>query len=427
MVSIQDLQQEFSRELEHWKNAITRLADLDAAAPPQAWQALEHYLGVALRQSLTISVGRLRSRAQDFDVFLRTTPLDIPAQEFQTRLVDLRNAYLRVETAVDFYSDAVVMRSIPKVAALLRACDHIATRSMAEILTPMGRVVPQTLTFLDKGFGAAIIKAGLRIWDGSTENPCATIKITRHNLLRGAAGAILHESGHQVAFMLGWNTELAEALAKGLGSSTLGSLWSGFATEVAGDAFAHVHAGYAAAAALHDVLDSDDQTVFLMLPGDPHPPSYVRVLMALEMNRRSFGSASHRFAPWDRLSASWRAKHRIERCPTDIRPIFEESVRVLPRIVEIVLYTPYRAFGGRSLTQLIDPRRVSPTALVQLERDAGAAAFTSHYWAWNEAIRLMALNGFRAGLGPNELREAVTQQENWMLRLGSQSSLSAVA
>jgi hypothetical protein len=412
MLLAKELRNEFARELEHWKAAIERLADLDTVASPQAWQALEHYLGVSLRQSLASIVGRARRIAQDFDVYLRTASPDTKVEQLQGRLVELRQAYLRAETAVDFYSDALASRSAPRMAALLRACDHIATRSMAEALAPMGREVPAALTYIDKGLGASILKAGLRLWDGTAENPVATIKITRHNSLRPSA--IIHEAGHQVAHMLGWTPELANALASSLGSPSLGVHWGAWASEIAADAFAHVHTGYAAAAALHDVLDGSDETVFQYLPGDPHPISFLRVLLALEMCRRTFGAGA-----WDQLAITWTAKHRLERSPADIRNVLRDSVRAMPQIVETILYKPYRAFGGRPLTSLIDPRRVSPTALAQLERAAGAAAFTSPYWAWNEAIRLMALNGYGAGLGAQELRTGVKQQEDWMLRLGA--------
>lgn len=412
-----DLRPDFARELAHWKMAAERLSDPDAIATPQTWQALEHYLGVALRGSLVAIVGRVRRLAQDFDVQLRTQS-NPSVDELQGRLAELRQAYLRAETAVDFFADALATRSIPRIGALLRACDHIATRSMAEALTPMGREVPAALTYLDKGIGASILKAGLRLWDGSAENPVAAIKVTRHNLLRPSS--LIHEAGHQVAHMLGWTDELARALAT-FGAPSLATLWSKWASEIAADAFAHVHTGYAAAAALHDVLDGADDVVFQYLPGDPHPISYLRVLMVIEMCRRTFGAG-----PWDRLAAAWASKHRVARSPSDIRPLLEASVRTLPRIVEVVLYAPYRAFGNRPLTRLIDPMRVSPAALAELERRAGAAAFTSPYWAWNEAIRLLALTGYRAGAGVS-VREAMLQQETWMQHLGGLTSLRAVA
>jgi hypothetical protein len=62
---------------------------------------------------------------------------------------------------------------------------------------------------------------------------------------------------------------------------------------------------------------------------------------------------------------------------------------------------------------------VSPAALVRLEEAAGAAAFTSPYWMWNESIRLLALTSYRAAAGAPALRDAAAQQEQWMLKLGA--------
>ena len=404
-----NLRQEFARECEHWKAAADRLADVEVVAPAAAWHALEHYLGVSLRGSLRAVVARLQHLAADFE---RQLAAGANVEQLQARLVAVRQSYLRAETTVDFYSDALSTRASPRLGALLRACDHIATRSMAEALTPLGREVPAALTYIDKGMGASILKAGLRLWDGTEENPVASIKITRHNLLRPSA--IIHEAGHQVAHMLGWVPELAAKLASGLGSSELGRLWAAWASEIAADGFAHVHTGFAAASALHDVLDGADASTFQFLPTDPHPVAYLRVHMVLDMCRRSFGDG-----PWNRLAEAWNAKHPIERCPADVRPAVTASVKAIRRVTEIVLYSPYRAFGHKPLTAIIDPRRASPQALEALGRDAGGAAFTSPYWAWNEAIRLMALNGYRSALGPAELRKAITSQEQWMLRLGA--------
>ena len=412
-----ELRQEFARECEHWKTAAERLADVESVAPAAAWQALEHYLGVSLRRSLGTIVGRLRRVVGDFERTL-ASGADVSVDQLQARLVAVRQAYTRAETTVDFFADALATRSSPRLGALLRACDHIATRSMAEALTPLGREVPAALTYLDKGLGASILKAGLRLWDGTEESPVSAIKITRHNLLRPSA--IIHEAGHQVAHMLGWVPELSERLASGLGSNEVGRTWAAWASEVAADGFAHAHTGFAAAVALHDVLDGADAAVFQFMPTDPHPVAFIRVHMVLDMCRRSYGAG-----PWDRLATAWTAKHPLARCPSDIRPAMEASVDSMRRVTEIVLYEPYRAFGHRPLTALIDPQRVAPSQLEALARQAGGGAFTSPYWAWNEAIRLMALNGYRAGLGKVELNQAVTTQEKWMLRLGALQSTRA--
>ena len=403
---------DFQRSLAHWKVAADRLSDHELVASPQAWRTLEHYLGVSLRSALTTSVTRLRDGIARFEQELAAQ--DAPdVAHLQRRLVEVRELYFRAETTVDFYADCLATRSVPRLAALLRACDHIATRSMAEGLTPLGREVPAALTYLDKGLGASVLKAGLRLWDGSAQNPVATIKVTRHNLLRCCS--LIHEAGHQVAHMLGWVPELTAALRTRSGDPTVGTLFGAWASEIAADAYAHVHCGYGAALALHDVLDASDAQVFMVIPSDPHPASYLRILMVLEMTRHTFGDG-----PWIRAAEAWRAKHPIERCPADVRPLMEASAALMPRIVDVVLSAPYRAFGNQPLTQLIDVRRVAPAELERLSRDAGTSAFTSGYWTWNEAIRLLALTSYRAGEGEAKLRDALQQQESWMLRLGMQ-------
>jgi len=407
-----DLKREYGRQLEHWRLAAVRLGDLDAVAAAHAWQGLEHYLGVALRQTLTEMVTRVLRTAETVAGQLRTVQTAQDLAGVRKGLLDLRRAYTRAETGVEFYTDALASRAVPRMAALLRACDYIATRSLTEALTPLGRHVPAALTYLDGGMGASILKAGLRLWDGTAESPVCTIKVVRHNLFRPTA--VLHEAGHQFAFSLGWTDELAAALRGVSGGTQLGETWSSWASEIAADAFALVHSGYASVAALHDVIDGSDSAVFQILPGDPHPVAFLRLLLGVESSRLLYGAG-----PWDALAESWLTNHPLRRAPASVRDFFQDSLNAMPRIAGLVFMRPYRAFGGRPLTAVVNPQRVSPAALERLERAAGAAAFTSPFWLWNEAIRLLALTGYRAAAGAAALREATAQQEQWMLKLGA--------
>jgi hypothetical protein len=413
MVRSDTIRNERFRQLEHWKLATDQLADMDALAPATTWQALEHYTGVALREALSGSVGKLRASVSRLENRLRASA---PGDEVRLKdeFLDLRQVFLRTETTLDFYADALATRSQPKMAALLRACDHIATRGMAEALAPLGRQVPAVLTYLDKGLGASILKAGIRLWDPTVENPVAAIKVVRHNFLRPCS--LLHEGGHQVAHALNWNDELAAAFRKGLGGDLgeVAEMFAGWASEIAGDAFAFVHTGFAALVALRDVVAGGDTSVFQLLPGDPHPISWLRVLMNVEMCRRSFG-----VGPWDELAAVWLADYPLERAPAELKSMLAISNQALPKVVDITIYTPFNAFGGRSLAQLVNPKRVSPSALERLRSEAGDAALTSSYWVWNEAIRLLAMTGYRTGLGAREAREGIREQEQLMMRLGS--------
>jgi hypothetical protein len=408
---LEDLKRECGRQLEHWRLAAARLGNLEAVGTSQAWSGLEHYLGVSLRQTLreiverTVRTGREIARR----LAIATTPEAVA--EVRAGLLALRSSYSRTETAVDFFADALATRASPETGALLRACDHIATRSMAEALTPLGRQVPAALSYLDAGLGASVLKAGLRLWDGTAENPVAAIKVVRHNLLRPTS--IIHEAGHQVAHMLGWNDELRGALAAAGPDRQVNLVYSRWASEIAADAFAFAHTGFASAAALHDVVDGPTANVFQYLPSDPHPISYLRLLLVIEWCRQSYG-----VGPWDRMAETWTTLHPVAGAPDDLRGFLEACAASLPRMAAVVLRARYRAFGGQSLTDVIDPQRVSPLELRKLEQAMGAAGQTSPYWMWNESIRLLALNGYRAAEGAAPLREAAAQQEKWMLRLG---------
>jgi hypothetical protein len=53
-----------------------------------------------------------------------------------------------------------------------------------------------------------------------------------------------------------------------------------------------------------------------------------------------------------------------------------------------------------------------------MERQLGAALYTSMHWIWTEALRLLALTGLRLATAVQQAPEVLKQQESWMLRLG---------
>lgn len=401
------------RQVAHWNSAAQRLQDLNDFASPGAWAELEVYLGIALRKSLSSTTQRLMQQAE----ILRATLIASQARgdyvQTQRHLVAFRRQYLRTETTLSFYANAINSRNSPKMAALLRACDSLAHRSMTQLLNPLNQPTPIVLTYIDQGLGASILKAGLRLWDGGTMSPAAAIKIVRHNLLRPTS--LIHEAGHQVAHIVGWNEELAQALHHGLagGSGRLAELWASWATEIAADAFAFVHTGYAAVASLHDVLAGGERFVFRFVPGDPHPISYVRVLLGVEMCRQAYGDG-----PWDGLAQSWIEQNALESANPRVRSVVEASMALLPAAARIIMNQRMRAFGGRPLVGIISPQRVSPTALRRMEDQLGPALYTSMHWIWTESLRLLALTGLKIAVQPERATETLAQQQEWMLRLG---------
>lgn len=405
--------QQAARQVAHWTQAAFRLEKLDELAAPEAWKSMEQYLDTAVRTSLTATIQRLRRHAIHLQQQMAAAHSPEQVQGMQEALDRFRKRYLKVESTLDFFADAINTRTNQDIAALLRACDWMANLSMATILEPMGKVAPPVLTYIDKGLGASILKAGLRLWDRDTINPVAAIKVVRHNLLRPTS--LIHESGHQVAHLLHWNGELAQILERRLAryGAELADTWASWASEIAADTFAFVHTGYAAVASLHDVLSGNSSWAFRYSPGDPHPINYLRVRLNAAMCRLCFGPG-----PWDGLEAGWNAAHPLNRAPQELRPFLARSAEVLPEIAGLCLQHPMKAFQNRPLDSCLPPARVAPQALLQLEQQAGTALYTSPHWLRREALRLLALNGYQLAINPDRAPELIAAQRQWMLRLG---------
>lgn len=404
---------QLSRQVIHWTKAAGRFLELDDLASQAAWRGMESYLGMSIRRHLTRVVAQLIREGDLLRAALTaaTSPEDL--RTVRRQLLAFRHRYARVETTLVFFADAINTRTNAKMSGYLKACDILAYRSMSQVLDPLGKPTPNTLTYFEKGVGAAVLRANLRLWDGTGVNPVAAVKATYHNLLRNTA--LIHEAGHQVAAITGWNGELATRLATGLPDAPAGvpAEWAGWASEIAADAFAFVHTGYAAVAALHDVVAADDVVVFRHTAGDPHPISYIRVLLGVEMCRQSYGDG-----PWDDLAQAWQALYPLSEAPGATRALLDESVPLLPSIVRLVLREPLRAFAGRSLVDLVNPERVRPQALLAMEQQLGPALYTSMHWVWTEAIRLLALTGLRIATTPDQTVDAYAEPEEWLLRLG---------
>ncbi len=400
------------RQVNHWLQAASRLSTLDHLASGYAWQGIDHKIGVLLKKSMQDSVGQVLALANNLKRQLEGSPDAAGLRSIKRGLIALRERYLKTEETIHFYAVAINSRTTPSIAALLRACDILCMRSMQDLLKPLGKDVPPVLTYVDKGVGASILKAGLRLWDGNI-SPVAGIKITQHNLFRPTA--IIHETGHQVAHILNWNEELSVALANKLTkpSKIVGAAFSGWSSEIAADAFAFVHAGFASVAALHDVVSGTPPAVFAYHQHDPHPISYLRVLLNIEMCRQFYGSG-----PWDDLEAAFKNDYDIRLVNFSSVGLINLCTSALVEAVQIILGSPFHCFGNKSLTQLIPPERAGPRALSELERTAGPALYTSHAWIWKECIRLLALNGYKIGVGKGDLEQLYKQQEEWMIKLG---------
>jgi len=422
MVSeIDSLRDQLWRQVAHWRIATSGLADPEDFAPASAWQSVERYLGLTVRGQLSETLSRLRSRISALERDLRTAESVEALEMTRRRIVRFRQMFLQTEQVIDFFGEAINSRVSVRISELLSACDRLAFASMKGALDQLTKSAPPVLTYLGEGLGASLLKQGLRLWDGGSINPVAAIKVVRHNLLR-PAGSLFHESGHQVAHITGWNGELRGALRDLLQrDDTLASRWSSWTTEVAADAFAFACTGFASTATLYDVLAGDNDEVFRIIPGDPHPEGWLRLNLSAEWSRLAYGRG-----PWDDLQNAWALSYPLTGAARGVRDFISRSLPVLPDIASLCLDRPMVAFGGRRLRDLINPGRVSPDSLEAMATRYGHALTTSEHVVTREGVRLAALHGLRMAQNPQDMPSIASDQERWMRLLGS-SRLAAAA
>jgi hypothetical protein len=407
-------------EVAHWHAAAHTLADLDAIAAPAAWASLERYLDAQVRARLRGIALALAREADQLAAAVSAASTAADVVRLRRKLLDFRHRYLQGEVVIDFYGEAVNTRTTPRLGRLLRGLDSIAVDSMDALLRPLGIDSPPVLTYLDKGLGASILRAGVRLWDDGALSPAAAVKITRHNLLRPTS--LCHEAAHQVAHLCGWNSELGTALHRVLApySATAAEAWHTWASEVAADVCAFVLLGYAPVPALADVVDGSTTQVFHMLGWDPHPFAWLRVMFNTELCRVWFGDG-----PWDALRRAWVDRHPLDQAPPGSRHIAEASLPHLRALAEACTCEPMRAFGGRPLAGLADPRRVSPAELAAFAARAGDSLYTSTYLQRHESLRILAYNTLQAAVAPEHAPGLVKQLGTWLERLGAEPAAEA--
>jgi hypothetical protein len=406
-------------EVAHWNAVARRLTDLEAFAAPAAWASLERYLDVSLRarlEGVARSVALEAAQLRDALAEARTVG-DLVAVRRRTMMV--RQRYLRAETVIEFYGDAVNTRTNPRLAGLLRGLDVLAGDSMDIVLRPLGIETPPVLTYLDKGLGASILRAGVRLWDAASPSPTAAIKLTRHNLFRPTS--LIHETGHQVSHLTNWNSELADALAGVMRpvSSFAASAWRSWASEVAADVYAFVLLGYAPTPALANVVDGPTPVVFRIREGDPHPFGWIRVMFNIELCRSWFGAG-----PWDELAQAWVRRHPLDNAPRESVALVRASALRLRELADVCTRAPMRAFRGQPLSALADPMRVRPAELRAFADRAGASLLTSSHLQRREPMRILAWLTLD-GLDVRHEATAAANFERWVSQLGAQQPLAA--
>jgi len=400
---------DLERQVAHWLAAARTFRDAEEFASLEAWRSVERDIGAPLRKQLHAAVEDLIALGDATAKLIREARRDPSLTGQASAAVQrFRRRYIQVDTTLDFLGDAVNSRTSPVLRAALSTLDDLAVASMATVLQRANKPVPRALVYQDKGTGASILRAGVRLWAPGTVMPVAAIKIVRHNLYRPTS--LFHETGHQVAHLTGWTPALRAALSRTLAQDPqLQAMWTPWASEIAADVFAFLHTGYASVAALYDVV-GDIETILRWPVGDPHPVGWLRTMLGCAFAAQCFGAQG----PWVQLQRAMQARHPARDADPTLQPLLERSMAAMPAIAAACLSAPVPALQDQPMTRALDPQRVSPQALSELERNAGAALWTSPHWRKSEGIRIVALAGLREAEQPETAPAWIDRARAWL-------------
>lgn len=397
------------RQLAHWLASARTFRDAEEFASIEAWRSVETDIGIPLRREIyriveeLVAIGEAAER-EIAELGSDPTSLARAAGSVQS----FRRRYVQVDTTLDFLGDAVNTRTSPLLRTALSTLDMLAASSMEKVLKLAGKPVPRVLVYQDKGTGASILRAGVRLWTPGAVMPVAAIKIVRHNLYRPTS--LFHEVGHQVASLTGWTEATRDAIGAALSEDAdLRAMWTPWASEIVADVFAFLHTGYASVAALYDVV-CDPATILRWPIGDPHPIGWLRTALGCAFARLCFGSVG----PWNALQRAMMARFPVASADASLHALLPRSLAAMPAIARACLSAPVPALGGQPMTSVYDPQRVSPASLAELERTAGPALWTSPHWRRSEGIRIVALSGLREAERPNQASQWIERAKSWL-------------
>ena len=290
------LVEDLERQVQHWLGSARGCLDAESFASRQAWESVEHAVGIPVRSQLARTVDDLIRTGRSAESAVRaarTRPDGIPVA--QAAVEGFRRRYLQVETTLDFFGQAVNSRTSARLRSTMATLDRLAQQSIEASLLPAGIVVPPVLTYIGEGLGASIIRVGIRLWAPGTVNPVAAIKIVRHNLFRPTSpvprdrppGGPPH--GLDASLARGPRTRARRRSGAARDVAAVG-------IEIAADVYAFVlHRLRLGCSALR--RRGDARTILRWPMGDPHPIGLAaQRSLGVAMCRAAFGPG-----PWDRL------------------------------------------------------------------------------------------------------------------------------
>lgn len=324
--------------------------------------------------------------------------------------LDLARAYAFFDT----YMDVLSQRRVPLLGAQLAGCDVLACDAMMRKHPALASIEPP-LVYCDRGFGAAIMRESVRMPDGFP-NPMPLIQIPYSRLKeKYNLTSILHEAGHQSLQRLGMVKPLGEALrAAAMNQSRAGAvpdlyrLWS---SEIGPDFWAFCLSGVAEASAVRELFALPLPHATRISMTDPHPPPYIRALLAFDWCRRAWGRGV-----WDEWELEWKDSYALEKVPAETRMMLVKATRLVPAVSAALFDARFKPLRRQRLTSLFDLDAIAPSRIAPIAASVRSGVLNLRNLT--PCAQLSVFGELRARHPMNEERLDRLMTE-WLMRLGA--------
>ena len=373
------------------------------------WLLIEHQLLTAEAKYLN----RLNEGARKYFPTIHEAESGRAFNELMGRVeLDLSDAF----TFFDTFLDIISQRLLPKIGRLLEGCDTLAMDALRKN-HPALIIIEKPLVFLDRGFGASILREGITLPDGSL-NPLPAIQIPYSKLMeKYNLTSVIHETGHSAMVRLGLVVSLPkmtiEVLENAGAPKTIHKLFALWMKEIGPDFWGFCNCGIAQPSSVREILSLPKNYVFKVSSTDPHPPPFLRVLLAIEWCRQQWGSGI-----WDAWERSWTMMYPMKELRSEEKKIISTAKEYIPTVSHALFRTRFRTLNGGTILSLFDIDAIAPTRLENVVRKA-------------QNSNILNLKGFSPGgqlavfrmirergiLSEESLDQLMTE---WLVRLGKQ-------
>jgi hypothetical protein len=142
-------------------------------------------------------------------------------------------------------------------------------------------------------------------------------------------------------------------------------LYALWAFEIGPDFWGFCLSGVAQAAAMRELFAMPPTHALRLSVTDPHPPPYLRVLLAFDWCRRAFGRGR-----WDGWQQEWERLYPLTGVQSSTRALLQSARRYVPAVGDALFNHRFRELENRALADLFDLTAVSPAAVRRVAEKA---------------------------------------------------------